>query len=229
MTEQTLRLALALALAIAPMAAQAQAARGAPAAMERVRDVVAERFRELKLSGDPDRDFAAMLAALDEGLIFLAKTHLEYGSDGRLRDLAQSVSGDGQKRVDDLKRWFVRRAEADYKARPDQPPHGSGPLDRGRAATPEAPTSPPPPRTAAVGPAKTLPMVRGRVDDVDASGGKVTIDHERIPNLLMDGMTMIFRVGDQVVLKDLRKGDFIQFTADRVNGQLTAVSIRKGK
>lgn len=210
----------------------AQPARGAPAAFERVREVMANRIRDLKLTGDPDKDFAAILAAEHESLVFLGKTQLEYGGDRQLRDLAQALSVDGQKRIDELKQWQFRSAQADYKAQPDQPRPGSGPLDRQVQASPAqtrpAPAMPSPAPTQAA-PAQSLPLVKGKVDDLDAAQGKVTIEHDAIPNLNMDGMTMVFRAADPTMLKAVKKGDRIQFTADRVNGQLTVTKIQKGR
>ena len=211
----------------------AQPAKGAPAAFERVREVMANRIRDLKLTGDPDKDFAAMLAAEQESLVFLAKTQLEYGGDRQLRDVAQALSVDGQKRIDELKQWQFRSSQADYKAQPDQPPPGSGPLDRQAQA---APTPARPAQAAAAAaqptpaaPAQPLPLVKGRIDELDVGQGKVTIEHEAIPNLNMDGMTMVFRASDPAMLKGVKKGDRVQFTADRVNGQLTVTKIQKGR
>ena len=210
--------------------ADAQPAQGAPAAMERVRQVMLNRVRDLKLTGDPDKDFALMLSAQQEDLVFLAKTQLEYGGDRQLRDLAQAMSVDGQRRIDELKQWRFRASQADYKAQPDQPPPGSGPLDRRpgpavvAAPAQAAEAAAPPP-----GSAKALPLVRGRIDDVDAPGGKITIEHEAIPNLNMDGMTMVFRAGDAAMLKAVRKGARVRFSADRVNGQLTVTRIEASR
>lgn len=214
----------------------AQPAKGAPAAFERVREVMANRIRDLKLTGDPDKDFAAMLAAEQESLVFLAKTQLEYGGDRQLRDVAQALSVDGQKRIDELKQWQFRSSQADYKAQPDQPPPGSGPLDRQAqaAATPARPAQTAPPAATPTAPATPaqplpLPLVKGRIDDLDTGQGKITIEHDAIPNLNMDGMTMVFRASDPAMLKGVKKGDRVQFTADRVNGQLTVTKIQKAR
>ena len=57
----------------------------------------------------------------------------------------------------------------------------------------------------------------------------MTIDHGPIPNLDMDSMTMVFRVGDPAMLKQVKPGEKIRFTADRVNGQITVTRIQKGR
>jgi Cu/Ag efflux protein CusF len=209
--------------------AKAQPAKGAPAAYERVREVMDDRFKDMKLVGDPDRDFAALLIAHHEDLIFLARTQLEHGADEQLRRVAQKIIDEQQKQISELKEWQVRNRQPDYRARADQPPHGSGPLDQKagqtaqvRAAAPAQPAAQP----AAV---SQLPLVSGTVEKVDAGAGKVTIDHGPIPNLDMDAMTMVFRAQDPAVLKGVKTGDRIRFQADRVNGQISVVRIQKGR
>ncbi|WP_262297142.1 copper-binding protein [Microvirga sesbaniae] len=76
--------------------------------------------------------------------------------------------------------------------------------------------------------AQSLPTVSGTVEKVDTAAGKITIEHGAIPNLNMDGMTMVFRAQDPALLKDVKAGDKVQFTADRVNGQISVTSIKKG-
>ncbi|MDG2571284.1 copper-binding protein [Vibrio parahaemolyticus] len=209
-------------------ASQAQPARGTPAAYERVREVMDDRFKDMKLAGDPDKDFAALVIAHHEDLIFLARTQLEHGADEQLRRMAQQFINEQQVQISALKEWQVRNRQADYRAKADQPPHGSGPLDQKGTPAPQvqavAPAQP-----AAQPAATNLPTVSGTVEKVDAGAGKITIDHGPIPNLDMDAMTMVFRAQDPAVLKGVKAGDKIQFQADRVNGQISVVSIRKGR
>lgn len=77
--------------------------------------------------------------------------------------------------------------------------------------------------------AQTTPMIGGVVTKVDESAEKITIKHEPIPNLDMGEMTMVFRAADKAMLKQVKKGDKIRFTAERVNGQITVTSIGKAK
>ena len=77
--------------------------------------------------------------------------------------------------------------------------------------------------------AKTLPMINGEVTKVDESAGKMTIKHEAITNLDMGAMTMVFKAGDPAMLKAVKPGDKIEFTADKVNGQITAIKVEKAK
>lgn len=206
----------------------AQPASGAPAAFERVRDVMQTRFKDVELSRDPDKDFATLLVASYEELIYLAKTQLEYGGDRQLRVLAQKISDDQQKQIDEIKQWQVRRRQPDYQSQPDQPPSGSGPLER-RAQLPSKPEERPKPASPMPAASPNLPTVKGTVEAVDAANGKVTLDHGAIPNLNMDGMTMAWRVQDPAVLSTLKQGDKVQFSADRVNGSLMITKISKTK
>ena len=74
------------------------------------------------------------------------------------------------------------------------------------------------------------PMVKGTIEKVDTSAGKLSINHETIPNLDMEGgMTMVFKAGDPAMLKSVKAGQKVRFTAERVNGQLTVTKIQPGK
>ena len=77
--------------------------------------------------------------------------------------------------------------------------------------------------------AKTLPMINGEVTKVDESAGKMTIKHEAITNLDMGAMTMVFKASDPAMLKDVKPGEKIKFTADKVNGQITVMKVEKAK
>jgi Cu/Ag efflux protein CusF len=216
--------------------AQAQPARGAQAAVAQVRENVVARFKDLKLTGDPDKDFADLMNAFYEEQLFVAKAQLEYGGDRQLRELAQRLQNEQQQRIDEIKQWRVRSQAAGYKAQPDQSPPGTGPLDKqapqassvaaAQASPPTAQQTSSPPAPAA---AASAPLVSATVDDVNAAAGKVTLDHGAIPNLGMDAMTMVFRAAEPGMLKAVKKGDKVQFTADRVNGQLTVTKIQKAR
>ena len=81
----------------------------------------------------------------------------------------------------------------------------------------------------AVAHAQTLPTVSGQVTKIDASAGKLTLSHGPIPNLDMGEMTMVFKAGEPGMLKSVKAGDKVRFSADRVNGQLTVVKIEKAR
>jgi Cu/Ag efflux protein CusF len=70
------------------------------------------------------------------------------------------------------------------------------------------------------------PRVDGEIRKVDAAAGKLTIRHGEIPNLRMSGMTMIFKASPEV-LGRAKEGEKISFTADRVDGALTVMSLEE--
>ena len=77
--------------------------------------------------------------------------------------------------------------------------------------------------------AQAPPLVNGKVTKIDVSAGKITIDHQKIPNLDMPPMTMVFKASDPAMLKALKAGDRVKFSADSVNGQITVTKIDKAK
>ena len=68
-------------------------------------------------------------------------------------------------------------------------------------------------------------LTAGEVRRVDKATGRVTIRHERIVNLNMPPMTMVFRVADKGMLETLQPGDRILFRAEENNGALTLTEI----
>lgn len=79
----------------------------------------------------------------------------------------------------------------------------------------------------AAGAAAATAMTAGEVRKVDAEQGKVTLKHEPIANLDMPAMTMVFRVAQPELLKELKVGDKIQFRAESVNGALVLTQLQK--
>jgi Cu(I)/Ag(I) efflux system periplasmic protein CusF len=74
-------------------------------------------------------------------------------------------------------------------------------------------------------------MVRGEVKKIDAAAGKITLTSGPIKSLDMDedNMTMVFRVQDPAMLKQVKVGDKVQFVADSVNGQIMVTKLQKAK
>ena len=72
-------------------------------------------------------------------------------------------------------------------------------------------------------------MVKGEVTKVDPDAGKITIKHDPIKKFDMDAMTMVFKAGDEAMLKQVKPGDKVQFHPDKVNGQFTVTKIEKAK
>lgn len=60
---------------------------------------------------------------------------------------------------------------------------------------------------------------------VEVATGRVQLKHGPIPNLDMPPMTMVFRVGNPAWLQQLKEGDRILFTAEKINGAYTVTSL----
>jgi Cu/Ag efflux protein CusF len=72
--------------------------------------------------------------------------------------------------------------------------------------------------------------VDGQVVKIDESAAKITLKHGPIESLDMtEGMTMVFRVQDPLMLKNVKVGDKVKFEADRVNGAITITKMQKAK
>ena len=69
--------------------------------------------------------------------------------------------------------------------------------------------------------------VQGEVRRVDASGGRVTLKHGPIPELERPAMTLVYRVTDKALIVELKPGDSVVFTADRIDGQYVIVTLRR--
>ena len=72
--------------------------------------------------------------------------------------------------------------------------------------------------------------VQGEVKKIDESAGKITLKHGPIKNLGMDqGMTMVFRVKDPAMLKQVKVGDKVQFEAEEATSGYTVTKMQKSK
>jgi Cu/Ag efflux protein CusF len=74
-----------------------------------------------------------------------------------------------------------------------------------------------------------LPQTEGEVRKIDTAAGKITLKHAEIKNLDMPAMSMAYPVKDPALLKKVKPGDKVNFTADKINGALTVVSIEPRK
>lgn len=88
--------------------------------------------------------------------------------------------------------------------------------------TPAAPATP-----AANTATNGLPTAEAEVRRIDLQAGKVSLKHGDIPNLDMPPMTMVFQVKDATWLQQIKVGDKVRFTADKVNGAYTVMSLER--
>jgi Cu(I)/Ag(I) efflux system protein CusF len=74
-------------------------------------------------------------------------------------------------------------------------------------------------------------VVKGVVKKIDAGAGKITLTSGPIKSLDMDedNMTMVFRVQNPAMLKQVKVGDKVQFEAGHVNGEIAVTSLQKSK
>jgi Cu(I)/Ag(I) efflux system periplasmic protein CusF len=70
----------------------------------------------------------------------------------------------------------------------------------------------------------------GLVRKVDKDAGKLTIKHGPIPAMDMPmAMTMVYRVKDPAMLDQVKPGDAIRFTMEKVGGQYTVTGLKVAK
>lgn len=69
--------------------------------------------------------------------------------------------------------------------------------------------------------------VQGEVRRIDAAASKVTLKHGPIRELELPAMTLVYVVQDAKLLENLKAGDTVRFTADKVDGRYTVLSISK--
>ena len=81
----------------------------------------------------------------------------------------------------------------------------------------------------AIAMAQSASGISAKVEKVDESADKVTLDHAAIPGLDMPAMTMVYKVEDSKLLKSVKSGDKVKFNIERINGQLTVTRIDKAK
>ena len=77
--------------------------------------------------------------------------------------------------------------------------------------------------------AQALPLAEGEVRRVDKAAGKMSLKHGEIKNLDMPPMSMVFQVKDPALLDKVKAGDKVLFTADKIDGNYTVMSIELRK
>jgi Cu(I)/Ag(I) efflux system periplasmic protein CusF len=80
---------------------------------------------------------------------------------------------------------------------------------------------------ATASPGNTLPKAAGEVRRIDTQTGKITLKHGEITNLDMPAMTMVFQTASPDLLKNLEVGQRVLFTADKIKGAYTVLSLER--
>ncbi|APR03641.1 copper-binding protein [Thauera chlorobenzoica] len=68
-------------------------------------------------------------------------------------------------------------------------------------------------------------LADGTVKKLDKPAGKLTIAHGPLESLGMPAMTMVFRAAQPGLLDQVKVGDKIRFSVERVGGVLTVTSL----
>lgn len=66
----------------------------------------------------------------------------------------------------------------------------------------------------------------GEVRKIEKDAGKLTLRHGEVKNLDMRAMTMAWKLKDPAMVDNLKIGDKILFTAEKLNGQFTITEIK---
>lgn len=77
--------------------------------------------------------------------------------------------------------------------------------------------------------AQSAALSEGEVRKVDKGAKKITIKHGPLTNLDMPAMTMVFQVKDPKMLEQVKVGDKIKFTAEKIGGQYTVTTVEPVK
>ncbi|HEU4852902.1 MAG TPA: copper-binding protein [Telluria sp.] len=72
-------------------------------------------------------------------------------------------------------------------------------------------------------------LTTGEIKKVDKDAGKLTIRHGELKNLNMPAMTMVFRVKDTAMLSQVKAGDKVKFSAEKVDGAITVTKLENVK
>jgi len=73
-------------------------------------------------------------------------------------------------------------------------------------------------------------VAKGEVKKIDEAAGKITLKHGPIKNLGMDeGMTMVFRVKEPAMLKQVNVGEKVEFEAESASSGITITKLQKAK
>jgi Cu(I)/Ag(I) efflux system protein CusF len=72
--------------------------------------------------------------------------------------------------------------------------------------------------------------IKGEVKKIDESAAKITLKHGPAKSLGMDeGMTMVYRVKDPTLLKQVKVGDKVKFEAEEAGEGYTVTKLEKSK
>jgi len=72
--------------------------------------------------------------------------------------------------------------------------------------------------------------ITAEVKKIDEGAGKITLKHGAAKSMGMDeGMTMVYRVKDPAMLKQVKVGDTVKFDAESGDSGFTVTKLQKGR
>jgi Cu(I)/Ag(I) efflux system periplasmic protein CusF len=78
--------------------------------------------------------------------------------------------------------------------------------------------------------AEAAETISGEVKKIDENAGKITLKHGPVKSLGMDeGMTMVYRVKDPAMLRQVKVGDKVQFEAEDADSGMIVTKLQKSK
>lgn len=75
-------------------------------------DTMSKEMAAVPMSGDADRDFAAMMIPHHQGAIDMARYELAHGKDPSMRRLARDIVAAQQREMAGMRRWLDRHPAA---------------------------------------------------------------------------------------------------------------------
>lgn len=84
--------------------------------MQRIMDDMMKEMHAAKPSGNPDRDFAAMMIAHHQGAIDMAQVELSSGTNAEMRKLAEGIVAAQEKEIAEMQRIMAALPEGDVNA-----------------------------------------------------------------------------------------------------------------
>lgn len=66
-------------------------------------------MESMKMTGDTDREFAAMMKAHHRGAIDMARMELQSGKDAKMRAMAKRIIKDQQMEIKEFDQWLGKR------------------------------------------------------------------------------------------------------------------------
>lgn len=68
-------------------------------------DKMHKQMTGMKMTGNPDQDFVMMMIPHHQGAVDMAQIELKYGTDPKLRKMAQTIVDSQKKEIAEMKAW----------------------------------------------------------------------------------------------------------------------------